>query len=242
MFNKIFKPKSCNIKFHLLNDFYNQYGDDIPKPGKSSRFLPDWYKKIDKGRGGIDDSLTVKACTPVKDLMTAGYIIPHWQDAHIKHNPETREISFLSPYNHMSLEVHPNEQVDGCPNKRAAVLKFATPWIIETPPGYSCLFIQPQFHENGNDISMIPAIVDTDSYFDPVNFTFFYHPHNIETRIKTGDPLIQVIPFKRESWTSKVITNMSNKSIKRQKSTSLKINKTFENRYVENYWCPKSYK
>ena len=240
MFDKILKPKSCSIKFYLTH--VDEIGTSIPHPARSSHFLPEWYKKIEKGRGGIDSTLSIKACMPVKDLMTSGYILPHWQDAHIKYDQETHQITFSTPLDMLGMETHENHQVAGCPNNRAAVIKFKTPWIIQTPPGYSCLFIQPQFQPVSNDISMISSIVDTDKYFHNMTFPFFYHPYNQETRIKSGDPMIQIIPFKRESWISKIVTNMSKKEKNKELDTSIVINKSYENRYSKNFWCPKSYK
>ena len=84
--------------------------------------------------------------------------------------------------------------------------KFLNPWIIKTPPGYSCLFVPPL--NNADDrFSIIPAIVDTDSFTMWINFPFIVNGDKypvLDTELKKGTPYVQVIPFKRDSWKMKI--------------------------------------
>jgi hypothetical protein len=50
----------------------------------------------------------------------------------------------------------------------------------------------------------IPAIVDTDKHPSPVNFPFFIKK-GFEGIIDYNTPIIQMIPFKRESWSHKIL-------------------------------------
>ena len=109
-----------------------------------------------------------------------------------------------------SKEVHPVNQVEGSPllekNKNLPVYKILNPWIIKTPPGYSTLFLPPM--NNGDDrFSIIPGIVDTDTFQFEVNFPFIINGdkyQSLQTVIKKGTPYCQVIPFKRDSWQMKI--------------------------------------
>jgi hypothetical protein len=243
MIKKLLNPQKKEIQFHLVDNFHKSLGGNIAKPEPTSHFIPDWYKKIPKGSVDVEgSSRTVKACMPVKDLMTAGYIIPHWQNARIKDDEDKGKVVFNTPFPQYSISHHSEDQIKGCPLTRVAVLKFESPWIVETPPGYSCLFIQPVFNELNNDLTMLSAIVDTDKYYYPVNFPFLYHPKNTETHIQAGDSMIQVIPFKRESWLSSVITKMTNKSIEKKNDFNLKCFRHFQNRYLKESWTPKYFK
>ena len=76
--------------------------------------------------------------------------------------------------------------------------KFKLPWRIETPKGYSTLFFQPYYNFT-KDFSIMPFILDTDLY-DLSNLEFPCIIKN-EVDIKPGQPLVQFIPFKRDSWT-----------------------------------------
>ena len=49
-------------------------------------------------------------------------------------------------------------------------------------------------------IQMISGIVDTDVYINAINFPFIVLDKSKQFLLKKGDPMIQVIPFKRESW------------------------------------------
>ena len=47
---------------------------------------------------------------------------------------------------------------------------------------------------------IISGIVDTDNYINTINFPFILHKRDEQFLIKKGEPMVQVIPFKRESW------------------------------------------
>jgi len=47
---------------------------------------------------------------------------------------------------------------------------------------------------------IIPGIVDTDEYVNAIHFPFLLNKRDEQFIIKKGDPMIQVIPFRREPW------------------------------------------
>lgn len=57
--------------------------DTLPTPVKSTKFFPDWYKKLKrtdlKGLGSATGG-TVKRCIPFREAMGAGITIPLWAD------------------------------------------------------------------------------------------------------------------------------------------------------------------
>lgn len=106
--------------------------------------------------------------------------------------------------------VHRKEQLEGSPyiekNKNLPFYKVLNPWVISTPPGYSCLFLPPM-NNTDDRFSIIPGIVDTDTYKNEINFPFVINGDKyptLETMIKKGTPYVQVIPFKRDRWKMKV--------------------------------------
>ena len=55
--------------------------------------------------------------------------------------------------------------------------------------------------------SIIPGIVDTDTYNIEINFPFVVNGDkypSLRSLIKRGTPIVQVIPFKREQWRMKM--------------------------------------
>ena len=113
------------------------------------------------------------------------------------------------------------KQLTGCPylekNKNLNFHKIMNPFIIKTPPGYSSLFLPPM--NNPDDrFSIIPGIVDTDTYNLEINFPIVFNGdkyESLKTTIKRGTPYVQVIPFKRDSW------KMSIEEIKEKKKIFL---------------------
>ena len=101
------------------------------------------------------------------------------------------------------LERHGWEQVgEACTLNKfkfgKVLFKFANPWIIETAPGYSVQFKNPS-NNWSNDICIIEGVVDTDEYYNTVNFPYVWTGKEVgEFIIPQGTPLVHVIPFKRE--------------------------------------------
>ena len=99
-----------------------------------------------------------------------------------------------------------------------------SPWIIETPPEYSTLFLPPI---NRLEIPIIPLVglVDTDTYFNNVNIPFIHtamQPDEEKHIIPAGTPICQVIPFKREEWKAEY-TWLNRDSLDKQKEEREKI-------------------
>ena len=59
---------------------------DLPKPAVSSKFFPNWFKKVERFKD-IDTTITqggtVKNCIPFIESMSLGYTIPAWCDIKI---------------------------------------------------------------------------------------------------------------------------------------------------------------
>jgi len=189
--------------------------DAIPHPKPALKFIPSWYKNLNKESqcpvSEVSKLPTIKQCLPVRDFITSGYIIPAWCDMHFKKDSKGRmqpvNIKIPKDFNNMyniGFDGHGIRQVEGTPLEAFCdgdkLIKLHNPWMIRTPRGYSCFFMSP-FYET-SDITILPAIVDTDRHVTQVNFPCII-PSD-EAFVKKGDPLVQVIPFKRDSWTSEI--------------------------------------
>jgi hypothetical protein len=221
----------------------------IPEPIPAVKKIPEWYKSIPRYTGKekkptVDNGLdgTIKTCMPVLDAMTAGYLILSSADVYISKQEEGTLYQWA---NHNLITFHSPNQIIGYPKsdiklKGEKAPKFTNPWIIQTPKNYSCLFISPLHHDL--PFTTLAGVVDTDTYFNPVNFPFIPDP-DFEGLIPKGTPIAQVIPFKRESW------EMSIDSV----HESSKLQKLFSNvhgtllseyfdKYKKHYWAKKEYK
>ena len=135
-------------------------------------------------------------------------------------------------------EKHSPEQLEGSPllnkHKNFLLPKIMNPWIIKTPPGYSCLFIPPL--NNADDrFSIISGIVETDVYNTHINFPYVINGDKyktLDTILNKGIPYVQIIPFKKESWKMKITSEDDQKKF----NTHLKINTRVLRAYRDIFW------
>ena len=175
-----------------------------PPPTPGSKSMPAWLKRLEtytKPRPDDEyDSPTVKACSPFKDAIFAGYVIPlAWSVKVVAKEGGEIHFSWIGDVPDKIVNSHSPSQVDGYPTEQADFFKWTNVWTIKTPPGYSTLFV-PVMNRGEQPFKVFSAIVDTDTYFNVVNFPFTWTQYPYEGVLEAGTPLIQAIPFKRESW------------------------------------------
>jgi|TARA_R100001460_G_scaffold714_2_gene3268 hypothetical protein len=199
------------IRFTAHKDYF-KLNEELPKAVKLN--IPDWFKKLEHST----EAKTVKGCIPFLQTLTYGYVFSLPQDFILKHNSFSKDeikttlIASIEEDYGYNLNVrdrpeqHSTEQIKGSPyskkNSNLFVNKILNPWIIKTPPGYSCLFVSP-LNNSDDRFSIIPGIVDTDTFPLYINFPFVVNGDKypvLDTELKKGTPYVQVIPFKRDSW------------------------------------------
>jgi len=246
------------IEFSTHEDYF-ALKEDYPTPIKLN--IPEWYKKLEH----TILNKTVKGCMPFLDTLTSGYLLKMPQDFSIRHNVDNKnekgeefkdsfqtfglhdQNTLLNAKNinlNSGVDVHPIKQVKDSPfiekNKNFPFYKILNPWRIKTPKGYSCLFVPP-LNNSDDRFSIIPGIVDTDSFFNEINFPIIINGDKypvLETTFKKGTPYVQIIPFKRDNWKMKI------KSIKQKEiqTSRLFYGLRLLNIYKDKYWKKKSWK
>lgn len=186
--SKLFN-KAKSISFHSERPDL-----DIMRPMPTSRFVPNWYRKMDKSNNYIE---TVKKCVPVLDALTAGYVIPLHSDVFW----DSEKGYFISQSKIVVNSDHMKEQTSDVyipPEFDTQPHKWINTWHVKTPPGYSTLFIHPL---NRMDLPFhsFTGIVDTDKHPLVINFPFVIRK-DFHGLIPAGTPIIQAIPFKRDDW------------------------------------------
>tara|TARA_R100000664_G_scaffold33991_1_gene53214 strand:- start:1209 stop:1895 length:687 start_codon:yes stop_codon:yes gene_type:complete len=223
------------ITFCATNrDFINIW----PHPKPANRYIPDEYKKLERFANGNLHNSTLKTCMPFLDSMTAGYIIPFDQDylvdpveSDFSVTPANRDQDDFGYHNNTQL---PKEWKNHAGENAG---KFINKWLIKTPPGYSCLFIKPM-NRVENRFEIISGVVDTDSYINVINFPFILHKRDEQFLIKKGEPMVQIIPFKRDSWKM-----WSGFYLEKLHSKTINIlSSEWVDRYKKYFWSKKSFK
>ncbi len=212
--------------------------DIWPHPKPASRFIPDEYKNLKRHDQDNLHAPTLKTCMPFLDSMTMGYIIPFDQDYVVDPTEEDFTVTPANQ-NQQDFGFHGKAQLPKEWHKTTGenAGKFHNKWLIKTPPGYSCLFIQPM-NRVEERWKIIEGVVDTDTYISLINFPFILKKRNEQFLIKKGDPMVQVVPFKRESWkawSGFYIEELHGKTIKM-------INSKWVDRYKKMFWSKKSFK
>jgi hypothetical protein len=223
--------------------FTNVLGFDFFPPKPAVKEIPDWYKNTpeyvsDQGKkitDPNDSAHTIKKCIPVFDSITAGYILYTQVDVQV--SLQDGLPLYLWPEQN-AIVLHSKQQAPLYPAKNEAPFpKWNNPYAITTPPGYSILFTQPMHRKSV--FTILDGIVDTDKYKAPVSFPFVLNDVKWEGIIPAGTPMVQVIPFKRESWEHKI---GSTKELKEQSMVTAKLKTLFFNSYKKQFWHKKEYR
>ena len=215
---------------------------NLEKPIPASKDIPSWYAGLDsyiggkkRPDGGGETTSTIKKCMPVFDSMVSGYLIRSYTDVFvtIKNNISHFEWPSLN-----TILFHPISQAPNHPYFNGKDYpKWNNVWSIKTPKGYSTLFVQP-FHRE-SVFTIMPGVVDTDTYTGPVNFPFVLNDPNFEGLIPKGTPIAQVIPFKRDDWHMEF---GKEKEFKEQENTVKNLRTLFFDSYKTMFRQKKQYK
>ena len=219
--------------------------EDIFPPIPANMDLPQWYKDAqsywnDTKRPMRNRSFTtIKRCVPILDALSAGYLLRTNQDLFVEQLDD-------GPYIHWREDAvqktaliteHDAFQVQNHPlNQYGYQLKMDNPWLIKTPKGYSCMFVPPMHRDN--QIIILPGVVDTDEYYERVHFPFNFKDKNFEGMIPAGTPIVQVIPFKRESYKYSITQPIE----KEHKHNAMKASSKIFDAYRTLFWHRKEYR
>lgn len=213
----------------------------LPEPRTAIKFLPNYFKAIKPQSDPNPKSSTVKRCIPFLDAMSAGFIIPLWADMWV--HAKDGDLKVYFPENFPQPETlgqHGYQQVLGHPLKDKPYgqypMKFVNPWVIETSEGVSCLFTSPLNHMETR-FKILDGVVDTDTYYNNINFPFLWVEGDGEFFIPKGTPLVQVIPFMRE--TTELSIGVINSD--RKNHTRGVLGTKLKNGYRDEFWHNKKH-
>lgn len=217
----------------------------VPPPQPAQKYKCDWWDKTAAFYEGKDlyrsggDALTIKHCIPFRDSLFSGYIQESWQDIRFDVNPETDKLSYSFPTMPPIIDHRQHASMPVGPELHSTELTVLVPWMPSTPPGWSVIITQP-FNRPELPFYTPTGIVDTDHLNNTTGVGNFpvYLRKDAPNIIKSGTPLYQIIPFKREDWTSE--TALYDRDAHKKMFATL--HKTFWGGYKKNFWQKKSYK
>ena len=248
----------------MIISFTSSYADRLEKPVPIKKVIPNWYKNMKIIIENANNN-TIRKCQPVLDSMTMGYAILSPIDIEFTKNEAFGDNNYeikVRPARLLDYEtihkVHTESEINVGVQHHSEIqisktmiydeevpvaFKFLNPWVIKTPPGYSCLFTSP-FNTERRDTRIITAVVDTDKYETFINFPFFLKDwdHHVSRKkvVKKGTPIALVFPFRRDDWEMKINNDPNlNKKIS---IWSWNYFSTLYDLYRSKVWTRKNYK
>lgn len=215
--------------------------DYHPVPARKA--LPEWFANLpaftnnDRSIGAKGSGMeTAKRCAPLLDSLSAGYIIPTPVDLKITlvdgkyfyQWPNTPGVEFQA--------LHQLEGHSGVTSNYGGIPKIMLPWAVKTPPGYSCLYLPP-LNQDQRLVQVFAGVIDTDAYHHPGAIPFLIEKDFLGI-IPAGTPLVQVIPFKRDSFKMHI---GGDSEIEDSRMTFNRLRSVFRDGYRKMFWQKKSY-
>lgn len=197
-----------HIEFVTFDERVKKDFEAIP----AKDYQPDWWKKtkiVENMGDGHGTGSTIRSCPAMQDILTTGYYVVAVRDMVVQYYGDEiaeKETSFEMKCPHHAVwesQSHPFRQFAMMPGVQNDAIKMNMPFSVRTPDGYSTLYLDPFLFAN-EYISAWQGIIDTDNFKGgDLNAQLIMYPKVRKTfTIPEGTPIVQLFPFKRESWTS----------------------------------------
>ena len=234
----------------IFQKAYKHVSGLLKKPSASIKYSPKWYKdeklfsnkhnELIKAEKDGNYKLTYKACTPVVDSLTAGYMLELPADiVVINQSKDGKYLPFLRwKVDFNVVDSQPAEALGNYPvpfGFNNSFFRWVINWQIKTPDGYS-LWINHPSHRHDLPFFTLSGFIDTDKHPNPLALPFFIKD-GFEGIIKEGTPIAQIIPIKRENWKSFEEEYSEQKHINYVNFVKLNFIRTYKNKY----WTKKKY-
>lgn len=224
-------------------DYSGGLEKDSPIPTIKS--LPEWYKKFPKYLANAKEEdptySTVKNCIPFFDAISFGYsmVTPCDIEFYVENDIPNVKIydetyaNFVGtryPIEHFAhpIECHLNH------------FHWQPNWAVSLEDGYSALYLSPL---NRYDLPFVTTsgIIDNDKVSVRGLIPFFLKKGFEKVFVPKGTPFIQIIPFKREDWSSNSIV-LTEEDMKIQTDVALKKYRGVKHSgYKNNDWHRKTF-
>lgn len=225
--------------------------DSSSTPTPVIKTIPEWYRKADRFAKKLDGSFwkgpdngkipTWKACPAIFDIMGSGYTLRTPCD-----------IEFVETgSNTMSITIADATYKEFC-TPRQKMPQFENPWgyhenhfawfpdwAVETPEGYSVLYSQP-FNRFELPFLTTSGIIDNDKVKLLGSMPFFIRK-GFSGVVPAGTPFAQLIPFKRDDWSSEFIIEDQNSMYEKNRKNSMQYRVPDGGVYKNEVWQPRRY-
>ena len=224
------------------------------KPGPVIKTIPDWYKNADRfaqnpmtgkpwemqdGSGKVP---TWKSCPAIYDIMGSGYVYKTPCDIEFTEDASGNiQVKVLDPKNKDFIQDRmPMPQFEHPLGYHAKHFAWWADWAVELPEGYSALYTQP-FNRFELPFLTTSGIIDNDHVHLPGTMPFFIIK-GFTGILPAGTPYAQILPFKRENWSSEVDVSLTQEAMMfKNHENSAKYRKPDGGIYQRDVWERRKY-
>lgn len=230
-----------HIYFYIDPEIYGA----IPHPVPAEKVAPKWFADMPAVNEDIRKhywrgSNTMKVCSGILDSSRMGYVIFAPCDFDIVAEENTWRCETNWPHKFVDIFVPALSEDYSFPEgHKQLFFKVTLPYRIKTSPGTSTLITQLKWRPEINH-TVVEGSVDTDDFYSDLHFVFSMK-ENSRLTIKKGDPLLQIFPYRRESWTQHVEAKSHDVKVKIEcQYHKLRSHKLFG--YFKEFWKKKEFK
>lgn len=222
------------IKFVIRPGFEGLEYIEKSLPKESKYFMPSWWKNTPAklGKGVIPKVRTVKMCPSFSDIYNEGFVLVAPCDIVLRYHEPSQLWEWETSMEQISLEVHGNNQyVDWVNSNVKTIFKVPFPYAVFLPKGYSLRQV-PMIYNYNPDWHVAYGVYKADQVPE-LTIQVMYTSNKKEILIKQGEPMCQMIPFKREKF-SFAFTELKKIHIKKIKAGWYRANSKFTYGHVKN--------
>lgn len=200
-----FKKKEKHQIYFTTPDWAIRKYSPIEPAGK---YLPLSFKNMDpmliRKKHMVDSVKTVRACPGILDYCQAGFVVPAWCDIEMQPSPDGQNVSVRYSQPKYNQGSHKPDVIQNFMSHKFGVrmaVKLDNPWSIWAAEGYSLLYLPMYYYDDTRNWEAIPGWIDHDigAISSPFNIMLKEPKY---TMIKQGEPILQIIPIKREPVTA----------------------------------------
>lgn len=226
---------------NILN--FNSVGDYMPDIKPAKQYIPEWYKDI-KGYNKNNlkfekeshfPMINLKSCMPFFDAFASGYMVELAQDLYVEIKDGKPKINWKAAPNPVAVR-EVEENIIPTPHGYSdSHFVWKYPHILNAKKGYSAIVTHP-FNRHDLPFISLTGIVDIDVLVGNGNIPFFIK-EGFEGLIPRGTPILQIIPFKRESWK----INKNDSLIEKNNKENIEKERSMIGWYKSNRWQKKEF-
>lgn len=219
----------------------------LPEPKPASKHIPEWYAKSERwvgtdnkpNLGNTGKNIGLKTCVPFLDGMTSGYMLELHTDVQITYRKETDQADIAWTSGPDPIAIRSSLVGEKIPRPAGHLFThyaWIGHWGIKLPKGWSLLVTHP-LNRFDLPFTTLSGIMDSDVFFGNGNIPFFLRS-NWSGFIEAGTPIAQLIPIKRENWSSELGTVEDKAQVNQQLFDCKRV---LEGNYKKNFWNKKRY-